>query len=117
MSNHRHKKQCAFQKKLICVFRNADSVEQSLNRIAREGDTGQAQRIEIARAYEAALGGKIQNGLMRIFHDAMALHYVGSCQYIPTKRNESGFLCYLDAAIQPIDSFVCNPMIFNVDSL
>ena len=29
-----------------------------------EGNTGPAQRIKIARAYEAALGGEIQNGLM-----------------------------------------------------
>jgi hypothetical protein len=30
------KKQCAFQKKLIGVLRDADPVQQSLNRIARE---------------------------------------------------------------------------------
>ena len=68
--------------------------EQALPNQPRESDTGQTQRIEIARAYQAALGGEIQNGLMRSFHAAMMLHYVGSCQYLPTKHNVSGFLCY-----------------------
>ena len=61
--------------------------EQSLPNQPREGDTGQTQRIEIARAYEAALGGEIQNGLMRSFHVAIMLHCVGSCKYLPTKHN------------------------------
>lgn len=68
--------------------------KQALPNPSREGDTGQPQRVEIARAYQAALGGEIQNGLMRGFHAAWVWHYVGSCQYLPTKRNDNGFLCY-----------------------
>ena len=68
--------------------------EQALPNQSREGDTGQTQRIEIARAYEAALGGEIENGLVRSFHATMMLHYVGSSQYIPTKYNQCGFLCF-----------------------
>ena len=67
--------------------------EQALPNQPREGDTGQPQRVEISRAYEAALGGEIENGLVRSFHAAMMLYYVGSCQYVPTKHNQSGFLC------------------------
>ncbi|WP_248805018.1 hypothetical protein, partial [Pseudomonas sp. MWU13-2100] len=44
-------------------------------------------RLEIARAYRAALGGESQNGVMRGFHVAMMLHYVGSYKYLPTKHN------------------------------
>ena len=69
------------------------SDEQALPNQPREGDTGQTQRVEISRAYEATLGGEIENGLVRSFHATMMLHYVGSCQYIPTKHNKCGFLC------------------------
>lgn len=39
------------------------------------------------------VGGEIKNGLVRNFYAAMMLYYVGSCQYVPTKHNQSGFLC------------------------
>ena len=68
--------------------------EQALSNQPCEGNTGQPQRIEIAQAYEAALGGEFQNGLMGSFHAFMLLHYVGSCEYLPRKHNKSGFLCY-----------------------
>ncbi|MEW6695479.1 MAG: hypothetical protein AB1371_11150, partial [Pseudomonadota bacterium] len=57
------------------------------------GDRGQPTLIEIAWANKAALGGKIQNALVRTVHVVIMLRNVGSCQELPTKHNGHGFLC------------------------
>lgn len=59
----------------------------------REGDRGQTTLIEIAWANKAALGGKIQNVLVRTVHAVMMLRNIGNCQKLPTKHNRHGFLC------------------------